>query len=224
MHEIAAARVRYGYRRVHILLKREGWNASMWLVRRLYRDEGLAIRSKRPRRRKTAVHRQARIKPTRPNEAWSLDFVADQLPRGQKYRCLTVIDVYSRECLAIEVGQSLKGEDVVATLDRIRQIKAVPKVLLCDNGSEFASRIVDLWAYHHRVQIDFSRPGKPTDNAFIESFNGTFRDECLNTAWFNSIAEAKIEIEAWRCDYNESRPHRSLNNRTPKEFAALAAL
>jgi len=224
MHEIAAIRVRYGYRRVHILLKREGWNASRWLVQRLYQEEGLALRSKRPRRRKMAAHRQARTKPTGPDQAWSLDFVADELPQGRRYRCLTVIDVYSRECLAIEVEQNLRGEDVVATLDRLRQARAVPKVLFCDNGTEFTSRILDLWAYHHRVQIDFSRPGKPTDNAHIESFNGTFRNECLNTAWFKSINEAKIEIEAWRKDYNESRPQRSLNGRTPKEFVALTAI
>jgi putative transposase len=157
-----------------------------------------------------------------PNQAWRLDFVADPLPQGQRYRGLTVIDVYARECLAMEVGPSLKGEDVRATLDRVRQSKGVPKKLFCDNGTEFASRLLDLWAYHHRVQIDFSRPGKPTDHDHIESFNGTFRDECLNTAWFDSMTEAKREIESWRKDYNESRPQEALGNRTPKEFAAAA--
>jgi len=135
------------------------------------------------------------------------------------FRALTVVDVYTRESLAIEVGQKLKGIDVVRVLQRISQERGAPKVLFCDNGTEFTSQVMDLWAYHREVRIDFSRPGKPTDNAYVESFNGTLRDECLNTHWFTSLEEAKEIIETWRREYNESRPHRALGERTPHEFA-----
>jgi putative transposase len=136
---------------------------------------------------------------------------------------LTIVDVYTRESVAIEVGQSLKGEDVVRVLNQAKQKRGVPKFLFCDNGSEFTSQAVDLWAYQNEMKIDFSRPGKPTDNAFVESFNGTFRAECLNAHWFGTLAEAKRLIEAWRQEYNESRPHRSLGERTPGEFASQYA-
>jgi putative transposase len=154
-----------------------------------------------------------------PKEVWSLDFVADQWADGRRFRALTVVDVFTRESLAIEAGQSLKGEDVVGVLNRIRTNRGTPKVLFCDNGAEFTSQMMDLWAYQNGVQIDFSRPGKPTDNAHVESFNGTFRAECLNAHWFTSLGEAKQIIEAWRREYNESRPHRALGERTPNEFA-----
>jgi putative transposase len=134
------------------------------------------------------------------------------------------MDVFTRESLAIEVGQKLKGEDVVSTLNEIRRDRGTPKFLHCDNGSEFTSQIMDLWAYHNHVQIDFSRPGKPTDNAYVESFNGTLRAECLDVHWFASLTEARQIIESWRHKYNESRPHRSLGDRTPSEFACQIAL
>ena len=220
MHEIVATRIRYGYRRVHVMLKREGWWVGKNVVYRLYREEGLVLRAKQPRRRKMIVHRQARPKPQRPNEAWSLDFVHDQLSDGQKIRMLTVVDVFSREALAIEVGRRLRGEPVVEVLNRIVRRRGAPKYLFADNGAEFTGRLVDLWAYHHGVRIDFSRPGKPTDNAFIETFNGSFRDECLNVHWFASLPEAKRLIEAWRQDYNVSRPHMGLGNMTPLEYLA----
>jgi len=149
---------------------------------------------------------------------WNLDFVADQLVDGGRFRALTVVDMFTHESLAIEVGQSLKGEDGVRVLNRIRLDRGVPKMPFCDNGAEFTSQIMDLWAYQNGVQIDFSRPGKPTDNAHVESFNGTFRAECLNAHWFTSLNEAKRIIEAWRREYNESRPHRALGERTPNEF------
>ena len=129
------------------------------------------------------------------------------------------MDVFTRESLEIEVGRSLKGEDVVGALNRIRLQRGAPKMLFCDNGSEFTSQIMDLWTYQNGVQIDFSRPGKPTDNAYVESSNGTFRAECLDAHWFATLTEAKLVIEAWRREYNESRPHRALGERTPKEFA-----
>ncbi len=179
---------------------------------------------KRPKRkRKAARHREESLNATAPDQAWSMDFVADQLQDGTRFRALTIVDVYTREGVAIEAGQSLKGDDVVRALNRLKAQRGVPKVLFCDNGSEFTSQAMDLWAYQNGVKIDFSRPGKPTDNAFVESFNGTFRAECLNTHWFGTLAEARQLIEAWRQEYNESRPHGSLDDRTPSEFASQFA-
>ena len=220
MREIAATRVRPGYRRIHVMLRRDGWAVGKNLVWRLYREEGLALWSKRPRRRKMVVHREARCVPKRPNEAWSLDFIHDQLSNGTKFRALTVVDLYGREGPAIEVGQRLKGEHVVEVLNRLVRQRGTPKYLFADNGAEFTGQLVDLWAYYHGVRIDFSRPGKPTDNAFIETFNGSLRDECLNLHWFDTLAEAKAIIEAWRRDHNESRPHMALGQRTPQEYLA----
>lgn len=222
IREIAHERVRYGYRRVHVQLSREGWNANHKLVYRIYREEGLGLRRKRPKRHVSAVHREARLRPSRPNECWSMDFVTDQLVSGTRFRALTVLDVFTKECLAIEVSQSLKGENVVTVLKRIGGASGLPKSIFCDNGSEFVGRALDLWAYVGRVRIDFSRPGKPTDNADIESFNGRLRDECLNLHWFVSMQDAKQKIEVWRKDYNESRPQEALGNRTPWEFAVAA--
>jgi len=219
LHEIARTRIRYGYRRVHVMLKREGWTVSRNLIYRLYREEGLSLRTKRPRRRKMLVHREARCRPKRPNEAWSLDFIHDELSNGKKFRALTVVDVFSREGLAIEVGHRLRGEHVVDVLNRLVRIRGAPKYLFADNGAEFTGHLVDLWAYHHGTRIDFSRPGKPTDNAFIETFNGSLRDECLNIHWFETISEAQSLIELWRIDYNESRPHMALGNVPPNEYA-----
>ena len=220
MHEIVRTRIRYGYRRVHIMLRREGWDVGRNLVYRLYREEGLVLWTKRPRRRKIVVHREARIQPKRPNEAWSLDFIHDELSNGQKFRALTVVDIFTREGLAIEVGHRLKGENVVEVLNKLVRLRGAPKYLFADNGAELTGQLVDLWAYHHGTRIDFSRPGKPTDNAFIETFNGTLRDECLNIHWFGSIVEAKRLIEAWRIEYNESRPHMALGNKTPSEYCS----
>ena len=220
IREIAQARIRYGYRKIRVLLKREGWKVGKKLVYRLYCEEGLALRYKPRRRRCAAANRRERTKATAPNEAWSIDFVADQLADGRKFRALTIVDVFTRESLAIEVGQSLKGTDVVRVLSRIGSQRATPKTLYCDNGTEFTSQVMDLWAYRAGVKIDFSRPGKPTDNAYIESFNGTFRSECLDAHWFATLAEARQVIEAWRQEYNESRPHRALGERTPNEIAS----
>jgi putative transposase len=155
-------------------------------VYRLYREEDLTLRHKPRRKRRAALHRRERFR---------LDFVADQLADGRRFRALTIMDVFTRESLAIEVGQRLKGEDVVSTLNEIRGKRGVPKFLFCDNGSEFTSQIMDLWAYHNQVQIDFSRPGKPTDNAHVESFNGTLRAECFDVHWFATLTEAKQVIE-----------------------------
>ena len=152
-----------------------------------------------------------------------MDFVSDQLVGSKRFRALTVVDVYTRECLAITPGQHLGAEDVVKTLEGIAAKRGAPSGIQCDNGSEFSGRLTDMWAYQRSVKMMFSRPGKPTDKAFIESFNGSLRDECLNTHWFSSIEDAKVKLEAWRKDYNENRPHRSLNNLTPNEYAELQA-
>ena len=224
IREIAQSRVRYGYRMIRVLLNREGWKVGKDLVYRLYKEEGLGLRQRPSGRRRAVVHRQERFRPTGPNQVWAMDFVADQLCDGRRFRSLTVVDIYTRESLAIEVEQSLKGEDVVRVLNRLKQERGVPKMLFCDNGSEFTGQMMDLWAYRNGVKIDFSRPGKPTDNAFVESFNGTFRSECLDTNWFSNLEDAQQIIEAWRREYNESRPHRALANRTPEEFAIQIAV
>ena len=224
MREIAQTRVRYGYRKIRVLLNREGWKVGKKQVYRLYREEGLALRHKPRRKRRASLQRRERCRPSAPNQVWSLDFVTDQLADGRRFRALTIMDVFTRESLAIEVGQRLKGDDVVQALNAIRQKRGVPKLLFCDNGSEFTSQVMDLWAYHNHVQIDFSRPGKPTDNAHVKSFNGTFRAECLDVHWFMTLTEAKQIVESWRQEYNESRPHRSLGERTPNEFACQIAL
>jgi putative transposase len=217
--EIAATRVHYGYRRVHVLLRREGWRDNCKRVYRLYRLEGLSLRHKRPRRNRSARLRQPKQLVSAINEIWSTDFVADALFDGRRLRALTVVDNYTRECLAIEVGPNLKGEDVVRTLMRITASRGKPRTIKSDNGSEFISKAMDRWAYENDVELDFSRPGKPTDNAKVESFNGRFRSECLNAHWFLSLDDAKRKIEAWRQYYNEVRPHSALKWATPAEYA-----
>lgn len=217
--EIAATRVHYGYRRICVMLRREGWKDNHKRVYRLYRAEGLSLRHHRPKRNKSARLRQPKRLTSAINEIWSMDFVADALFDGRRLRALTVVDNYTCECLAIEVGQSLKGEDVVRTLERITANRGWPGTIKVDNGSEFISKVMDKWAYENGVELDFSRPGKPTDNAKIESFNGRLRQECLNAHWFLSLDDAKGKIEAWRRYYNEARPHSALQWRTPAEFA-----
>lgn len=180
IREIAQTRVRYGYRMIRVLLNREAWKADKDWVYRLYKEEGLGLRKRPAGKRRAAVHRQQRFKPTEPNQVWAMDFVSDQLCDGRRFRWLTVVDIYTRESLAIEPGQSLRGEDVVRILNRLKQERGTPKVLFCDNGSEFTGQVIDLWAYRNGLKIDFSRAGKPTDNAFCESFHGIFRGECLN--------------------------------------------
>jgi len=223
IRELAAARVRYGYLRIYILLRREGWKINHKRVYRLYRAEGLSMRHKRPRRHVMAAHRAARPAAGAINENWSMDFVSDALFDGHRMRALTVVDDYSRESLAIEVGQSITGAQVVTVMNRLSAVRGAPKRIRADNGPEFVSRALDQWAYLHQVTLDFSRPGKPTDNALVESFNGRLRDECLNTNWFLSLDDARRKIEAWRQHYNESRPHTSLGFVPPSVFAQRAS-
>ena len=217
--EIAATRVRYGYQRIYVLLRREGWHVNHKRVYRIYCEEGLNLRPKRPRRRVAAAHRIKRPKVSKIDQCWSMDFVSDNLFNGRRIRALTIVDNLSRECLAIQVGQGIKGKDVVQVMERLRLFKErCPERIQVDNGSEFISKDFDKWAYEQGVTLDFSRPGKPTDNALIESFNGSFRDECLNTNWFLSIDDARKKVDTWRRDYNGFRPHSSLGNLTPKQF------
>jgi putative transposase len=211
--------VSYGYRRLHVLLRREGWLVNHNLVYRIYKEEGLSVRTKRRRKRVSAL-RVILPAATGPNERWSMDFVSDSLHDGRRFRVLTLVDHFSRVSPAIEVGSSITGKRVVAVLERLANAHGLPRVITTDNGTEFTSRAVDEWAHRNGVKLDFIRPGKPIENAYIESFNGRLRQECLNQCWFSSLEDAKIQIEAWRTDYNGNRPHTSLGNQTPEQFEA----
>ena len=216
--EIAQTRVRYGSDRIHMLLRREGWPDNHKRVRRIYREEGLNIRSRRPRKAKSAAHRMERPLLSNLDQCWSIDFVHDQLISGRKIRALTIVDNFSRYCYAIEVKTSFKGINVAEVMESLKMKYGVtPKRIQVDNGTEFTSKDFDRWAQTNNVTLDFSRPGTPTDNPFIESFNGNFRDECLNTSWFLSLEDAVEKIEAWRMEYNCFRPHSSLKGMTPDE-------
>lgn len=193
MKEMAAAKRRYGYRRIHVLLRREGWQVNHKRVWRLYSQAGLSVRK---RKRMTAVERVVRPQPTGPNQSWSMDFVADGLAYGRRFRCLNVVDDCTRECLAIEVDTALPGLRVAHVLERIAVMRGLPRSITMDNGPEFAGKALDAWAYQAGVTLSFIRPGKPAENAYIESFNGKFRDECLNEHWFLSLRQAKSLIEA----------------------------
>ena len=218
IREIAETRVGYGYRRIHVLLRREGWPVNAKRVCRLYREQGLQLRNKSPKRRVKAKLREDRSPATAANQIWAMDFVHDQLFDGTRFRILTIVDTFTRLSPAIDVGQNFRGVDVVGTLERVSRQLGYPKTIRLDNGPEFISKELDLWAFMHEVTLDFSRPGKPTDNAFIESLNGKFRAECLNANWFLSLDEARRKCEAWRRDYNEERPHSAIGNKVPAEL------
>ena len=177
------------------------------------------MRPKRPRRYVSARRRMVRDTASYPNESWSMDFMSDALYDGQKIKLLTLVDNYTRESLALEVAWRLGGHGVVASLMEVVQKKGMPKSIRIDNGPEFTSKALDQWAYLNGVELDFTRPGKPTDDALIESFNGRFREECLNESWFLSLEDAREKVEAWRQFYNRERPHGSLGNAPPLEFA-----
>ncbi len=213
--EICATRVRYGYRRVHILLQRDGYAVNPKRIYRLYKEMGLQLRNKTPKRRVKAKLREDRKPAERINETWAMDFVHDQLATGRKIRVLPIVDTFSRFSPAVDPRFSYRGEDVVLTLERVCKAVGYPAAIRVDQGSEFISRDLDLWAYQKGVVLDFSRPGKPTDNSFIESFNGKFRAECLNTHWFMNLDDARSKMEEWRKDYNEVRPHSAIGNKPP---------
>ena len=220
IREISQTKVRYGYERIHIELQREGWKVNRKRVYRLYVEEGLSLRYKRPKRHVSAIHRKPREAITNLNEVWGMDFVSDELFNGRRIRALPIIDLFSRECLALFVAHNIRGDDVVQILDSIAKERGFPRMLRCDNGPEFISKVLDKWAYQHAVKLDFSRRGKPTDNAFVESFNGRLRDECLNAHHFPTLENAREILSAWKQEYNERRPHSALNYQTPAAFAA----
>ena len=209
--EITQTRVHYGYRRVHVLLRREGFKDNHKRIYRPYRAQGLSFRYQRPKRSKAAQLRQLKTLASQVSQMWSVDFVTNNLFDWRKLHMLTVVNCCSRESLAIHVGQSLKGEDVANVLSQIVAERGKPQTIKSDNGSEFISKGMDKWAYERNIELDFSRPGKPTDNAMVESFNGRLRQECLNEHWFMSLRDAQDKIEAWRGHYNETKPHSSLS-------------
>jgi len=220
LRELAWERRRFGYRRLHVMLKREGQMVNHKRVYRLYREEGLSVR-KRKRKRVSRAERLPLQVPAGPDQVWCLDFVSDDLFSGRKIRMLNIEDAFHRESLAIEVDTSLPGARVARVLDRLTEERgAIPDVIVLDNGPELTSRALDQWAYERGVRLHFIDPGKPQQNGFIESFNGRFRDECLNEHWFLSLADARRIVEAWRRDYNKNRPHSSLGNLTPMEYLA----
>ena len=217
--ELAGERRRFGYRRLHALIRREGVQANHKRIYRLYSDAGLSVR-RRKWRHGVAVERQGLERPTGPNQVWSMDFVSDALANGRRIKVLTIVDDFSKEAIDLAVDFGISGHYVTRVLDQAARFRGYPKAIRTDQGPEFTGRALDQWACQHGVQLKLIQAGKPTQNAFIESFNGRFRDECLNDHWFTSLPQARILIAAWRRDYNQHRPHSALNYQTPAEFAA----
>ena len=218
IREIAHARPRFGYQRIHVMLRREGWPVNKKRVRRLYRLDGLQLRTRVRRRKHMCLHRGPVPVPSAPHERWSMDFVHDQLFDGRPFRILTVVDQLSRESPLLEVDFAMSGQRVAETLETRTSDMPTPVSITVDHGSEFTSKALEEWAWRRGVKLDFIRPGKPMENGHIESFNGRLRDECLNVMQFMSLDDARAKIEAWRVDYNQRRPHSSLGHLTPSEF------
>lgn len=215
--DIAQSRPRFGYKRILVMLVRQGMSINHKKVYRIYKEEGLQVRTKK--RKKTTVQKRGLLPRARGlNKIWSMDFVHDRFANQRKFRMLTIVDHFSRESIAIEVGYGLKAGDVIRCLSKIKYTRGLPEIISVDNGSEFSGHELNQWAHENNVKIHFIRPGKPTENAYIESFNGRLRDECLNANIFYSLDDAKINIEKWREDYNNWRPHSSLGNRSPNEY------
>jgi len=218
MRALAHRWLRFGYRRLGVMLERENMAANHKRIYRLYTEEGLKVRRKRKKLR-SQVRTAPMLVPSRVNERWSMDFMSDCLATGRRFRTLNIVDDLTRECPAIEVDTSLPGARVVRVLDKLAILRGLPDTIVIDNGSEFTGRTLDAWANKHGVKLHFIDPGKPVQNAYIESFNGKFRDECLDLHWFTDLADAKEKIESWRVEYNQVRPHSSLGNTTPEAFA-----
>lgn len=219
LRELAEDRRRWGYRRLHVLLRREGWAVNSKRVYRIYVEEKLMVRRRKRRRRICAQARVLLAAPARKNETWTMDFLQDALATGRKVRTLSIEDAYTREMLAIEVDTSLPALRVVRVLDKLRLERGLPVRIVIDHGTEFTSKTLDQWAYENKVTLHFITPGRPMENGYIESFHGKFREECLNEHWFLTLDDARETIENWRMDYNQVRPHSSLSYRTPEEFA-----
>jgi putative transposase len=218
LRELAASRVRFGYRRLTVMLRREGWMVNAKRIYRLYTADGLAVRTKLRKK----IARRSRVPAsaaTRPNEKWSMDFVAARLLDGRWFRVLTVVDQFTRECLLLLADSSLTGQKVALALSVVIAERGAPCSITVDNGSEFYSRAMEAWAYQYGVQLDFIRPGRPVENSYIESFNGRLRDECLNVQVFFTLADVRAKVELWRQDYNQVRPHSSLHDQSPAAFA-----
>jgi putative transposase len=219
MRELAASRVRFGYRRLTVMLRREGWAVNAKRIYRLYTEDGLAVRTK-VRKKIARRSRVPALRATRPNEKWSMDFVVARLLDGRWFRVLTVVDQFTRECLLLLADSSLTGQKVALALSQVIAARGAPVSITVDNGTEFASKAMDVWAYQYRVQLDFIRPGKPVENSYIESFNGRLRDEFLNVEVFFTLADVRDKLERWRQDYNQVRPHSALADHPPETFAA----
>ena len=221
LRELAGIHVRYGYRRLTVLLRREGWHVNAKRIYRLYREEELIVRSKH--RRKMARRRPVPSGVAwRPNQCWSMDFVSDKLADGRSFRILTMVDQFTRECVGLEVDRSMTGMKVAQALERAQQERnSLPESITVDNGSEFCSRALEVWAMANEVRLCFIRPGRPVENGFIESFNGRLRDECLNVEWFTTLDDARQKLAKFREHYNRERPHSALADRTPAAFAEL---
>lgn len=214
LETLAVVKPRWGYRRLHWLLVREGWPVNRKRVQRVYRHAGLHVH--RRRRKRVSIARVPLTVPTRPNQRWSMDFVCDTLSDGRTLRTLTIVDDFTRLSPGLLANVSIGAGRVTAFLDGLGTL---PDAIVVDNGPEFTSQELDQWAHAHGIRLQFIRPGKPVENAYIESFNGKFRDECLNESWFVNLRDAQRTIEAWRVEYNVARPHSGLANRTPAEFA-----
>lgn len=216
--EIAQQRIRWGCPRIYEVVRRNGFKDNYKRVERLYSQMGLSIR-KRPKKKLRGHLRLVLPEPQKPNHIWSMDFVSETLYDQRRFRCFNVVDDFTRENIVIHPDRSIKSEKIVRIFERLKMTRGLPKMIVCDNGPEFISQNLDIWAYQNKVDLKFIQPGKPVQNAYIESFNGKFRDECLNQHWFFDLDEARVEIEKWRKDYNENRPHSSLRMKTPNEFA-----
>ena len=223
MKKVAAERRRFGYRRIHVMLERQGIFMNQKKLRRLYREEKLQVRKRGGRKRALGI-RKPMVLPNRANERWSLDFVSDAFTDGRRFRVLAVVDDFTRECLALVPDTSLSGLRMTRELDEIIMRRGRPHTIVSDNGTEMTSMAVLKWCQETNVEWHYIAPGKPMQNGFIESFNGSFRDECLNETLFSSLPQARQQITEWKEDYNKERPHSSLGNITPDEFAAKTAL
>lgn len=218
--QLARDKPRYGYRFLQRKLRQKGHRYNHKRIFRLYREHGLAVRIRR-RRRSAASPRTMPPRPTATGQQWAMDFVSDHLSSGRRIRALTIVDEFSRRCPGILVETSISGERIGRYLDELAAVDGLPSTIVVDNGPEFISNALDKWAYQRGVKLHFIKPGTPTQNAFIESFNGSFRNECLNANWFDSLDHAREVIEAWRVDYNHDRPHSSLGDLTPIEYERL---
>ncbi len=219
LRELAASRVRFGYRRLTVLLRREGWPVNAKRIYRLYTEEGLTVRTKH----RTKAAGRARVPQAvamAPNQRWSMDFMSERVADGRWFRILTVVDQFTRECVCLRADQSLSGDKVAQALEPVVAQRGAPRAITVDKGSEFASRVMDAWSYRHGIQLDFIRPGKPVENGFIESFNGRLRDECLHVEVFFTLEDVREKLWRWQQDYNRVRPHRALEDRAPAAFVA----